>query len=61
MKRGSMMELMRAKLGGVTMLPAASTVATALMAGPLGWTPEEARAAAESYAATVEEGRRRWR
>jgi len=33
----------------------------ALMAGPLGWTPEEARAAAESYAATVEEGRRRWR
>ncbi|TMA98826.1 MAG: glycerol-3-phosphate dehydrogenase/oxidase [Deltaproteobacteria bacterium] len=33
----------------------------ALMAGPLGWTPEAARAAAESYAAVVEEGRRRWR
>ena len=33
----------------------------ALMAGPLGWTPEAARAAAESYAAVVEESRRRWR
>jgi glycerol-3-phosphate dehydrogenase len=33
----------------------------ALMAGPLGWSADQARAAAEAYVADVEAGRRRWR
>lgn len=32
-----------------------------LMADRLGWSPDAARAAADSYATTVREGRRRWR
>ena len=32
-----------------------------LMAGPLGWTPEAARIAADAYADAVREDRRRWR
>ena len=40
---------------------AAAGQVAALMAGPLGWTPETVRAAAERYVAAVEEARRRWR